>query len=141
MTEWEQRLVDDGYRMTAARRAVIEVLQQTENPLSPQAILAQAKHIHPPLGLVTVYRMVNLLVTLKLVRRVHSEDRCRGYLPASRGHYHAVVCQQCGRAVEFPGDDDMCILIERVEAWTSYRVQDHLLQLYGLCPLCKLATG
>lgn len=141
MTEWEQRLADNGYRITAARRAVIEILQHTENPLSPQAILAQAKHTHPPLGLVTVYRMVNLLVTLKLVRRVHFEDGCHGYLPASRGHYHAVVCQQCGRAVEFPGDDDLGTLIERVEIWTGYLVQDHLLQLYGLCPICRTATA
>jgi Fur family ferric uptake transcriptional regulator len=137
MAEWEQRLADVGCRITAPRRAVMQVLLQTEAPLSPQEIFEQGGVIHPKLGLVTVYRTLNLLVGLNMVRRVHREDGCHGYLPASPGHRHALICQECGRAVEFPGEDDLHALIERVEARTGYRVDDHLFQLFGLCPNCQ----
>lgn len=140
MNFWEQRLSEDGYRITASRRAVIEVLQHTEAPLSPQDILEHARATHPPLGLVTVYRMLNLLVDMKLVRRVHFEGGCHGYLPASPGHHHAVVCQACGRAVEFSGDSDLDTLVARVEAHTGFRIDDHLLQLFGVCPTCQTTT-
>ncbi len=136
---WEQHLASDGYRITAPRRAVIDVLCHTRTPLDPQTILEQGRTHHPPLGLVTVYRMLNLLVDKRLVRRVHCDDGdgCHGYLPASPGHHHAIICQQCGRATEFPGDGDIEILVRRVEARTGYHVDNHLLQLSGICPGCQ----
>ena len=137
MGGWEQCLADAGCRITAPRRAVMQVLQKASVPLSPREILEQGKRVCRKLGLVTVYRTVNLLAELNLVRRVHREDGCHGYLLASPGHRHALICQCCGRAVEFPGEDDLHALIERVEAGTGYRVDDHLLQLLGLCPDCQ----
>jgi len=137
MRGWEQCLADAGCRITAPRRAVMQVLQKASVPLSPREILEQGKRVYRRLGLVTVYRTVNLLAELNLVRRVHREDGCHGYLLASPGHRHALICQCCGRAVEFPGEDDLHALIERVEAGTGYRVDDHLLQLLGLCPDCQ----
>jgi Fur family ferric uptake transcriptional regulator len=141
MTDWEQRLADVGCRITAPRRAVMQVLMQTEAPLSPQEVFERGGAIHQKLGLVTVYRTLNLLAELNLVRRVHREDGCHGYLPASPGHRHALICLDCGRAVEFPGGDDLHALIERVEMGTGYRVDDHLLQLFGLCPDCQETGG
>jgi Fur family ferric uptake transcriptional regulator len=137
MMEWEQRLVNAGCRITASRRAVVQVLQEARAPLPPQEILEQGKRIHRKLGLVTVYRTLALLTESDLVRRVHREDGCHGYVMASPGHRHHVICRRCGSAVEFPGEDDIHALIERVEAGTGYRVEDHLLQLFGLCPDCQ----
>lgn len=141
MTDWEQRLADVGCRITAPRRAVIQVLMQADVPLSPQEILDQARVMHGKLGLVTVYRTMNLLAELGLVRRIHRENGCHGYLPASPGHRHALICRSCGRAMEFPGRDDLHTLIERVEAGTGYQVDDYLLQLFGLCPNCQEPGG
>jgi len=137
MTEWKQRLADAGCRITASRQAVMQVLMKAHISLSPQEILEQAQAIHQKLGLVTVYRTLNLLAELNMVRRVHRENGCHGYLLTSPGHRHALICQGCGRAVEFPGEDDLHPLIKRVEVGTGYRVDDHLFQLFGLCPDCQ----
>ncbi len=141
MMEWEQRLAAAGCRITVSRRAVMQVLEQADSPLSPLEILERAQAVHRKLGLVTVYRMLNLLTELNLLRRVHHEDGCHGYLLASLGHHHALICQCCGRAVEFSGGDDLGTLVEQVEAKTGYRVDDHLLQLFGLCPACQVKGG
>ena len=135
--EWEQVLVDAGCRITAPRRAVMQTLQQTYAPVQPQEILEQGRRLHCKLGLVTVYRTLALLTELNLVRRVHRENGCHGYVLASPGHRHTLICQGCERAVEFPGENDIHALIDRVEAETGYQVADHLLQLFGLCPECQ----
>ena len=137
MIEWEQHLTDAGHRITVPRRAVMQVLMQADAPLSPREVLDQAQTIHQKLGLVTVYRTLTLLSELNLVRRVHREDGCHGYLIASPGHRHALICRSCGHSVEFPGADDIRALIDRVEARTGYQVDEHLLQLFGLCPDCQ----
>jgi Fur family ferric uptake transcriptional regulator len=136
MTKWELRLADAGCRITAPRQAVMGVLMNTAAPLAPQQILERARGAHLALGLVTVYRTLRLLSELNLVRRVHQDGGCHGYLPASPGHRHVLICERCARAVEFPGGDDIHDLIKRVEAGTGYQVDEHLLQLRGLCPDC-----
>lgn len=134
---WEKRLSAEGFRITGPRRAIMEVLLAASVPLSPRAILEQGRWVHRKLGLVTVYRTLALLEQFNWVRRVHREDGCQAYLPASPGHSHALICRGCDRAVDFGGGDDLDTLIERIEARTGYHVNDHLLQLFGLCPDCQ----
>lgn len=134
---WEERLADAGFRLTAPRRAVMEVLQRAEEPLSHKEILERAGVIHGQLGLTTVYRTVALLKDLELVRRVHHSDGCRGYVAASPGHRHHLFCRGCGRTVEFAGSKDLAAFVRRVEQSTDYQVEGHMLQLFGLCPDCR----
>jgi Fe2+ or Zn2+ uptake regulation protein len=52
------------------------------------------------------------------------------------GHEHLLICTSCGKAVTFHGDnfDD---LSHEVAADTGFSIQDHMLQLFGLCPDCQ----
>jgi Fur family ferric uptake transcriptional regulator len=138
---WEQRLSEAGRRITAPRRAVMVVLEQADAPLSPQEILERGGASHSTLGLTTVYRTLALLVELDVARRVHRSNGCQGYIATSPGHRHHVICHTCGRTVEFTGSEDLRGLIGQVEQSTDYRVDDHLLQLFGLCPDCQREGG
>jgi len=137
MTNWEDCLTEAGCRITASRRAVAQVLLDTSAPLSPQELFERGTLLHLKLGLVTVYRTLALLERLGLVRRIHRDDGCHAYLSSSPGHCHALICRSCGIAVEFPGGDDLKALARRVETSTGFQVDDHLLQLAGLCPGCQ----
>ena len=134
---WEEQLSRAGWRITMPRRVVMRVLERAARPLSPQEIHARGRRLHCSLGLVSVYRALMVLERAGLVRRVHREDRCDGYVLASPGHHHLLVCRRCGRAVEFPGAEDLSGLIAQVEQRTGFRVEDHLLQLVGLCGPCR----
>lgn len=135
---WEEQLAAQGFRITAARRAVMEVLLAASAPLPPQEIFQQGREVCCGLGLVTVYRTLALLEEHGWARRVHREDGCHAYTSCSPGHSHAMLCRECGRTTDFPGTEDLQALIEQVEAATGYRVDDHLLQLSGLCPDCQV---
>jgi len=137
MRDWERRLAEAGCRITEPRRVVAQVLLAAEEPLSHQEIYECSLVQHHTLGLVTVYRTVALLESLGLVLRIHRSDGCHAYVSCSPGHRHALICWKCGRAVEFPGGDDLESLARRVELETGYRVDGHLLQLEGLCPRCQ----
>jgi Fur family transcriptional regulator, ferric uptake regulator len=136
MSDWESILANSGYRITAPRRAVMTVLKHVDVPLDAAAVLAHGRKQHASLGLVTVYRTLDLFQDLGLVRRVHEEDGCHGYALASPGHHHTVICRRCGRAVEFTGCEEMRALVRRAEAETGFRVEGHMLQLSGLCRRC-----
>ncbi len=136
---WEQRLINADCRITAARRAVIQVLMDANRPLSPPEILERGRKRHPKLGIATIYRTVELLVELKLAHRVHGEHSCHSYLPISSSYSHALVCSDCGKSVNFSCRETLQRLIEHVREQVGYQINSHLLQLFGQCPECQVS--
>ncbi|HLE03739.1 MAG TPA: Fur family transcriptional regulator [Anaerolineales bacterium] len=131
------QLQQSGYRLTRPRKAVIRALTEANDWLRPEDLLALARRYWRPLGLVTVYRTVSLLAELGYLRRVHLEDRCVGYVRAEFVHGHHLLCRTCHQAVEFPGTEDLSLLMERISQDTGFQVEHHLLELVGLCPNCQ----
>lgn len=147
-----------GYSNTRARRAVLDALTAATGPVTPAGLLDAARGHHPALGLVTVYRTLEILETLALVRKLHLAEGCHSYVlstcgvtPAKgpgegdgpgreNGHAHHVICQQCHRAVEFAGCDIEAV-VASVQAQTGFAVQDHWLEMFGLCPACQEKTS
>jgi Fe2+ or Zn2+ uptake regulation protein len=137
-TKMAQALRRAGYRLTKPRLAVLQVLEKNDAGLNPEDVYQRGKAICPSLGLVTVYRTLDLFVELGMVRRVHSADRCHSYARAGAEQHH-LICQSCHRVSEFPcnGLDD---LIEGVRRQTGFSVTEHLLELSGLCPDCQAGS-
>jgi Fur family ferric uptake transcriptional regulator len=136
----EERIVQElsqaGYRITQPRRAVIRVLLEDEGYSSPAEIRERARQHCPSVGQVTVYRTLDLLSRLGFVRRIHTEDGCHGHASARLGHRHHLICRRCGAAVEFEGCD-LSPFLARVGGETGYLIEEHLLELVGLCPECR----
>ena len=133
----QDKLNRSGLRLTHPRQVVMSVLEAASIPLSPQSIYQRSLNAQEEIGLVSVYRTLDLLTELGLVRRVHGHDECQGYVLASPGHHHHVVCRQCEAAVEFTGMEDLSALVDRIQEQTGFTIDEHLLQFYGLCPACQ----
>lgn len=131
-----QKLSKAGYRVTRPRRAVMRALLEDESFSSPAELLERARVHHPSTGLVTVYRTLDLLSQMGFVRRIHTEDGCHSYARATTGHRHHLVCRRCGAAVEFEGCD-LSSFFARLAQETGYSIEDHLLELVGLCSTCR----
>jgi Fur family ferric uptake transcriptional regulator len=133
---WLGRLRSHGARLTGARCAVVEVMADSPCALTPVEVYDQARKHYPDLGLVSVYRTLEMLEDLGLVQRVHHSKDCQAFLRAGRGHQHILLCERCGRAVLFEGDD-MTDLFDKVASQTGFEIKEHWLQITGLCPDCR----
>lgn len=131
------RLSQSGYRLTLPRRAVVQALLEAEDWLSPEEVWDRARIRCRTVGLVTVYRTLSLLEELGVARRIHGEAGCHGYARAGLEHGHYLVCLACHQVVEFPGREDLTPLIRQISRKTGFVVEDHLLELTGLCPDCR----
>ncbi len=137
---WLDRLQKSGYRLTAPRKAIVSIIANSSRALDAVEIFDLGRVEHPRLGLVTVYRTLEKLDELGLVQRVHQPDGCNMYLRAPEGHEHLLLCKSCGQMEYFSGDD-LSGLIERISRRSGYQVQEHWLQLFGLCGSCQAAAG
>ena len=65
---WLVQLNEQGYRLTGARRAVVEIMAQSRHAITPIEIYDEARAAHPALGLVTVYRTLEALEEQGLIQ-------------------------------------------------------------------------
>ncbi len=97
-------LASRGIRVTAQRRAVLEVIQEAEEHLDADSLLARARVREPGLNRATVYRTIALLKKLRLIDELdlmHLEGEKHFYeRKPERDHIH-MACFRCGRIEEF----------------------------------------
>ncbi len=125
-----------GFKDTRQRRAVLSVVVSSGECLNPAEVYAKAKAACPRIGLTTVYRTLEILADLGVVRRVHLQQGCHSYALAGVGHRHHVICSTCHGAIEFEGCD-LSEVMQSAAKQTGFRVDGHWLQLFGTCPACQ----
>lgn len=133
---WLTQLKQNGYRLTEARRAVVHAIAGSRRALTPLEVFDLARRRYPALGLVSVYRTLEKLEQLHLIQRVHQPAGCQAFIAARSGHQHLLLCQRCGKVMFFEGDD-LNSLIASISDRTGYRIDEHWLQLFGLCEGCR----
>jgi Fur family transcriptional regulator, ferric uptake regulator len=135
-----------GYRLTAPRQAILDVLGRTGEHLSAEDIYLEVHKLYPAIGLTTVYRTLELLVETGIVFKFDFGDGKARYElaegPESIGHHHHIVCTGCRRIVDYTDFIDQEIeLLKRTEEGLSkkykFKITNHLIQFYGLCDKCQ----
>ena len=130
------QLNQHGYKLTRQRKAVVEVMTLANTRLAAAEVFAKAQRECPDLGLTTVYRTLEILEQMGAIRRVHLEDGCEAFAPTSLEHGHYVICSRCQATIEFEGCD-LTQLLQRVADQTGFAIEQHWLELVGLCPQCQ----
>jgi Fur family transcriptional regulator, ferric uptake regulator len=96
--ELARRLRARGLRMTPQRDEVLQAVRQLRH-----ATPDQVSEAVPAVDVTTVYRTLELLEELGLVRHTHLGHGAPSYRPADDDHVH-VVCHSCGAVVDAPQD-------------------------------------
>lgn len=120
------RIRGRGYKATPQRIAVLRALA-AEQHQSLEEIRARC----PEVGLVTVYRTIDLLSGIGLVRRLDLGDGPRYEL--AENHHHHLICESCGEISEF----DECPIDDQALRDLDFDVSAHSLELYGRCGACR----
>jgi len=97
-------LREKGIRLTRQRRVILEVMDNAEQHLDVDQILARAQEMDPAVHLVTVYRTIDLLKKEGLIDELDllhlRGDRHYYETHGPRDHIH-VACLRCGKVREF----------------------------------------
>lgn len=129
-----RRIQTAGFKLTPPRRAVLEALGSGAGHMTPAEVLERAQAIYPSLGRATVYRTLELLTTLGVVRPIFLGERGVCLTLVEGGHHH-LVCSDCGAVIEF----DQCTvgeLEQELAQRLNFQIRGHLLEFYGLCEQC-----
>ena len=117
-----------GYKATPQRISILEALA-AEQHQSLEGIRGRC----PEVGMVTVYRTLDLFGDLGIVRRLDLGDGPRYEL--AEAHHHHLICESCGDISEF----DACPLdpVALSPEAAGFEVRAHSVEVYGRCSGCR----
>jgi Fur family ferric uptake transcriptional regulator len=134
------KLQQSNYKITPQRQVILKTLvKQNSEHLSAEELYLLVKKDYPDIGLATVYRTLDLLVEINILKKIDlGDNRTRYELNQYDTHYHHhMICLSCGRVQEF--DHDLLETLEKLLTQkTGFQIIDHQLIFFGYCSRCKI---
>lgn len=124
-----------GYRSTEPRRALAALIADQEGHFTAAGLVKAARARHLGIGRATVFRTLEILAEVGAVERLDLPTGGHAYVGCEPSHHHHVVCSGCGRTTEID-DAGLRPVVREVARQTGYRIDEHRLELFGLCPDC-----
>ena len=134
-------LAQAGHRASAPRQEVIEAVASLGCSVTAREVSDLLRERGSGVGLASIYRALELLERLGLIKRFDVGEGVARYEPAhpSGEHHHHVVCDTCGKVEPFE-DGALERAIHRLSEKVSFEVAAHDVTLHGECPACLRST-
>ena len=127
-----ERLRRAGYRVTQKRLAVYAFLQANDSHPTVDDIYTGVREVFPRMSIATVYKSVESLVDVGLVKPIYVGSAAARYDAATEehGHFRCIACNQIvdvpmDRAPVAGADLDRCEIIGST------------VEFYGFCSTCR----
>lgn len=135
MNIFKDQLRSKEVRVTAARVAVLEVLNSSSRPLDISEILLTVAKNHVDVDQATIYRIVDYFTKKDLVNRLQFQDKKFFYEAKNFDHHHA-ICQKCG-SIEDILDCSIDKVEKKIEENKGFMIKSHSLEFFGICKNCR----
>lgn len=132
-----QELRRVGLKVTTPRVKILEILETSEqHHLSAEEVYRKLLETGEDVGLATVYRVLTQFESAGLVARHHFEGGHSIFELDQGEHHDHLVCVKCGTVQEFL--DDVIEQRQKIIAKdANFKMTDHSLNIYGVCPSCQ----
>ncbi len=136
--DWQERLRKSGYRLTPQRELILRAVEALGHA-TPDEVLAQVRQQSAAVNVSTVYRTLEVLEEIGLVRHAHLSDRAPTY-HSNTGHNHFhLVCRNCDRIVSV--DPSRAVtFVATLRAEQGFEADLGHLTVHGQCVECAAVT-
>ncbi len=128
-----------GLKVTLPRLKILQILEkanQEQLHMSAEDVYKQLITSGDDVGLATVYRVLTQFEAAGLVHRHNFEGGHSVYELSQGDHHDHLVCVKCSKIVEFV-DSEIEKRQVAIATKAGYRITDHSLTIYGVCPKCE----
>jgi Fur family ferric uptake transcriptional regulator len=134
-------LSNQGLKSTSQRDIIFKIFAESRQHLSADELYVRVKKINPGIGYATIYRTLRLLAKAGIATECRFENGfTRFEYKNTNTHHDHLICTRCGVILEFE-NKRIEALQDDVARENRFRVQNHKLELYGLCEKCQQQKG
>lgn len=136
--DYTERLRRLGVRVTPQRLFVLEALEQTGGHMTAEEVMQWVSRRYPALNLATVYRALDVLVSVGLVAQTDLGGGAAYYELVGDSPHHHLACERCGHVIEMDESLLAGLLADALRAYGFHARPRHL-AIFGLCSECYAA--
>lgn len=134
MNKLIEKLKDNDCKVTLQRIAIYETLKDSNSHPNAETIHKELSPKYPTISLATVYKSLELFVSLGLIQAINVEENSFRYDWKYKSHPH-LICSTC-KKVEDLEIHPFSNLSHEAEILTGYSIEKQQLNFYGSCPDC-----
>jgi len=126
-----------GLPLTVQRRTILEAVLESDTHPTADAVYQVVRERVPAVSRTTVYRVLDTLVELGVIRQVQQTGTAARFDGNTRRHHH-LICSLCGRMadLEAPELDQLPLPGGNPK---GFRIDDYTVQFLGICAACRKA--
>jgi Fur family ferric uptake transcriptional regulator len=129
--DWREQLREKGYRLTPQRELILEAVERLGHA-TPDEVLAEVRTHSTAVNASTVYRTLEVLEELELIRHAHLSDRAPTYHSTNDHEHFHLVCRECHKVISVdPGV--LTPVTERLAADHGFTIDVGHLTVFGTC--------
>ena len=132
--DWQAQLRSRGYRLTPQRQLVLEAVGSLGHG-TPDEIVTAVRRTASGVNISTVYRTLELLEELGLVRHTHLGHGAPTYSIATDDDHVHLVCRDCGLVDEAPLELVQAA-VDRLSRDKGFKVDVGHFPVFGRCRAC-----
>jgi Fur family ferric uptake transcriptional regulator len=132
--DWRTTLRAKGYRLTPQRELVLRAVDRLGHA-TPEEVLAAVREESQAVNISTVYRTLELLEELALVRHAHISDRAPTYHTTTTPAHVHLVCRGCGAILEVD-PAEIGSFTARLRDRYGFTTDVGHLTVFGTCSAC-----
>lgn len=133
---FREYITQKGLKRTQQRETILQHFLKCTTHVSTEELYLSLRRKHPGIGYATVHRTLKLFSESGIAEeRNFGDGQTRFELSVGDEHHDHLICSKCGKIIEF--EEPMIEkLQEEIAARHGFTIQDHRLELYGLCVGC-----
>lgn len=135
----------NGYKITQAREIILDVLFSARKHLTAEQLYLQVHKKYPEIGIATIYRSLNLLNKIGIVKKYDFGDGQSRYEfvdKDAKKHHHHLICSECGNVIDYDEFfkeetklfDYMAKILSKKH---RFKITSHEANFYGICRCCQ----
>ena len=136
--EFKELCRQEGIPFTVQRRATYEVLLARSDHPTAEQVHEEVRAALPDVSRMTVYRVLDLLVRLGLVKKV-SHPGTSGRFDANLRQHHHLVCLACNKLIDFEDGALDHLKSPRAARRLGFEIRGYFVQFRGVCADCRRA--
>jgi Fur family ferric uptake transcriptional regulator len=134
-SEWKIALKQRGLRMTPQRQLILDAVAEMHGHVSVDQVYQQVVREFPDVNISTVYRTLEMLEELGVVRHTHFHDGVAQYERTDAARHHHMVCSRCGADSELELDV-LQPLAEELKRRYGFEADLAHSAIIGVCKAC-----
>ena len=133
--DWEQKLRENGFRITPQRQLVLEAVETLRHG-TPEEILVEVQHTASGVNLSTVYRTLEVLESVGLVTHAHIGHGAPTYHAIDEHVHIHLVCDRCSNVDSIPAAVAYAFASDLHETYGFHTDISHV-SIHGRCRECS----